>query len=333
MKWVSDEKLIAFRRQIVEMLKDPKLDPRGFIALATALARLDDKPVNDDGLADYFLGKLFDKSAPLATRIMAVQSLSATSNKLKTEQLTALFAEDTTLLSIEALRALKDRGDAKAAPSVFALARDAKQPVAVRAQAILTLSVLGSSDAALLRELAGGENDDLAQEAKRALPDRVIAKSKRPAATDTDAWLKLLEGPADTAAGRRIFENTKLTNCSSCHRVEGRGANVGPDLSLIGRTDRKWIVESILQPSAVVAPHFQTWKVETTDGKTFTGLLVHTNLDESFYLNEKGLRVKVLATDVSEITPLKTSIMPDGLLDALTDREIRDLVAYLAARK
>ncbi len=332
-KWVSDEKLVQFRPQIVGMLKDPKLDPRGFIALATALARLDDKPVNDDGLADYFLGKLFDKSAPLAMRLMAVQSISATSNKLKTEQLTALLAEDTALLTIEALRSLKDRGDAKAAPSVLALARDAKQPVGVRAQAILTLSALGSSDATLLRELAAGENEDLAQEAKRALPDRVLAKTKRPAATDTDAWLKLLEGPADTAAGRRIFENNKLTNCSSCHRVEGRGANVGPDLSLIGRTDRKWIVESILQPSAVVAPHFQTWKVETTDGKTFTGLLVHTNLDESFYLNEKGLRVKVLATDVSEITPLKTSIMPDGLLDALTDREIRDLVAYLAARK
>ncbi len=332
-KWVSDEKLVQFRPQIVEMLKDPKLDPRGFIALATALARLDDKPVNDDGLADYFLGKLFDKSAPLATRLMAVQSVSATSNKLKTEQLTALLAEDTTLLSIEALRALKDRGDAKAAPSVVALARDAKQPVAVRAQAILTLSSITSPDAAFFKEMVASGNVTLVEEAKRALPDRVLAKTERPAATDTDAWLKLLEGPADTAAGRRIFENAKLTNCSSCHRVEGRGANVGPDLSLIGRTDRKWIVESILQPSAVVAPNFQTWKVETTDGKTFTGLLVHTNLDESFYLNEKGQRVKVLATEVADIAPLKTSIMPDGLLDKLTDREIRDLVAYLAARK
>src|SRR5262249_27732344 len=146
-------------------------------------------------------------------------------------------------------------------------------------------------------------------------------------------WLKLLDGPADADVGRRVFENAKLANCSACHRVDGRGANVGPDLSLIGRTERKWIVESILQPSAVVAPHFQTWKVETLDGRAFTGLLVHTNLDESYYLNEKGVRVKVLATDVAEVTPLRTSIMPDGLLDKLTDQEIKDLVAYLASRK
>jgi putative heme-binding domain-containing protein len=115
--------------------------------------------------------------------------------------------------------------------------------------------------------------------------------------------------------------------------VDGRGSNVGPDLSLIGRTDRKWIVESILQPSAVVAPHYQTWKVETADGKVITGLLVHTNLDESYYLNERGQRVKVLATDVADAAPIRTSIMPDGLHDKLTDQEIRDLMGYLSTRK
>ena len=269
----------------------------------------------------------------MATRIMAVRSVPAGYAKLKTEQLTALLAENEEAFRVEVLRALKDRGDAKAAPIVLTLAKDAKQPVSVRAQAILTLSAIATPDVAFLTELAGAENVDLAQEAKRALPDRVLPKAKRPTATETDAWLKLLEGEFDLSAGRRIFENAKLTNCSSCHRVDGRGANIGPDLSLIGRTERKWIVESILQPSAVVAPHFQTWKVETTDGKAFTGLLVHTSLDESFYLNEKGQRIKVLATDVAEITPLKTSIMPDGLLDKLTDQEIRDLVAYLASKR
>jgi putative membrane-bound dehydrogenase-like protein len=335
-KWVSDEKLSTFRPQIVEMLKDPKLDPRKFIALTTALARLDDKPVNDDGLADYFLGKLLEQHAPIATRIMAIRSIPATYKKLKTEQLTALLDGTDTAFRIEVLRILKDRADPKSAAAVAAFVRDAKQPVPVRAQAILTLSILDKAAAALLTaDLAGGSDAVLAAEARRVLSERTNNKpnAKRPAATETDAWLKLLEGPFDAEAGRRIFENAKLTNCSSCHRIEGRGANVGPDLSLIGRTERKWIVESILQPSAVVAPHFQTWKIESNDGKAFTGLLVHTNLDESFYLNERGQRVKVLATDIAEIAPVKSSIMPDGLLDKLTDQEIRDLVGYLSQRK
>ena len=155
----------------------------------------------------------------------------------------------------------------------------------------------------------------------------------RPDVKNTTAWLKLLEGKADPDAGRRVFESPKLVGCSKCHQVEGRGANIGPDLSLIGRTERKWIVESILQPSAVVAPHYQAWKIETTDGRTLTGLLVGTHLDKSVYIDEKGNRFEVLAGDVADTRAAKNSIMPDRLLDVLSDQEVRDLVAYLAARK
>jgi putative heme-binding domain-containing protein len=155
----------------------------------------------------------------------------------------------------------------------------------------------------------------------------------RPDAKNTAEWLKLLEGNADPDAGRRVFESPKLAGCFKCHQVEGRGANIGPDLSLIGRTERKWIVESILQPSAVVAPHYQAWTIETTDSRTRTGLLVGTHLDKSVYIDEKGNRFEVLAGEVADIRAAKQSIMPDGLLDVLTDQEIRDLIAYLSARK
>jgi putative membrane-bound dehydrogenase-like protein len=331
-KWVSDAKLTAYRQHLAELLDDPKLDPRGFIALTTALGRIDDKPVNDDGLADYFVGKLNDKTAPLAVRLMALRSVNAAGNKLKTEHLAALLKEANTTVRVEALRALKDRGEVKTAPLATAMAKDDTLPTAVRAQAVLTWSALGTIDDASMKLLAESGFPEIAAEAMRSVANRPLPTDKRPAATDTAAWLKLLEGEFDLDAGRRIFEG-KLANCSACHRVDGRGANVGPDLSLIGHTERKWIVESILQPSAVVAPHFQNWKIETVDGKSFTGVLVRTYLDESEYLNEKGQRVKVVATEVADASPLKTSIMPEKLLDRLTVQEIRDLVAYLSSRR
>ncbi len=362
-KWVSDEKLTEFRPQIVEMLKKPNLDPRAVVALSTALARLDDKPVNDDALAGYFLDQLADKGATISAKLMALRSIPATFAKLKTEQLTDLLKETDPAFRIEVLRALKDRADAKAGPAVLAIAKDAKQPSSVRAQALVTLSAMNAADADFLIELVGGKDAGLRQEALRSLVqvklsteqrDRLIAATgkptvetdqpvvrvfggpiaaNRPDVKDTEAWLKHLDGPADPEAGRRIFEHPKLAGCFKCHQVEGRGANIGPDLSLIGRTERKWIVESILQPAAVVAPHYQTWKIEKTDGSTLTGLLIGTYLDVSEYIDEKGNRFKVLATDVQDIKAAKNSIMPDGLFDLLTDQEIRDLVAYLLARK
>jgi putative heme-binding domain-containing protein len=359
-KWVADERLTEFRPQIAEMMKDPHLDPRSFTALATALARIDNKPVNEEGLAAYFLDRLDDKSAPHAARRAALRAIPSSYAKLKTEQLIDLLKENDPAFRIEVLRALKDRADAKAASAFRTIAADPGQPAAVRAQALVGLAA--KPDAVFLVGLAGDPDGAIRQEAVRALTQtklaaaqsaklaaaakdkadladvaaRVLGKpfhADRPPATDTEAWLKRLDGPADVEAGRRVFEHPRLANCSKCHRVDGRGADIGPDLSLIGRTEKRWIVESILQPSAVVAPNYQTWRIDTADGRSLTGLVVHTNLDETHYVDPKGDRFMVRATDVAEISAAKGSIMPDGLIDGLTDQEFRDLVAYLASRK
>jgi putative membrane-bound dehydrogenase-like protein len=357
LKWVADERLTAYRPQIAEAMKAPNLDRRTYLGLATALARIDDRPVSDDGLANYFIDRLNEKSSTLDSRRMALRVIPAAHQKLRTERLVELLKEEDTAFRVEVLRTLKDRADAKAAPAFRGLAADPRQPPMVRAQALLAVS-----DTDTLIGLAGDAEPAVRQEAVRSLsqtkllPDqrtrfevavtvkadladlaaRVLGKpfhTNRPPATDIDAWLQRLDGPADPEAGRRVFEHPKLANCSKCHRVDGRGADFGPDLSLVGRTDRRWIVESLLQPSSAVAPHFQAWRIDTTDGRTRTGQLVRTYLDESYYVDAKGDQFKVLATDVAEISAAKGSIMPDGLLDLLTDQEVRDLVAYLASRK
>jgi putative membrane-bound dehydrogenase-like protein len=361
-KWIADERLTAYRDRVVEELAKPTLDPRGFIGLSTTLARLDNKPVNEDALAVYFLDRLKDPKATVATKVMALRGIPANHKSLPPNQLASLLDHDDPMLRIEALRALKDRADPKLSDGVLKLLRDEKQPSSVRAQAIVTLAATNQLDVEAALHSVAGDDAALRQEALRGfyqtkirgetfkaiaqvtkgkedctdLVARLFSKpfyANRPPATDIDAWVKRLDGPADAEAGRRIFEHPKITTCAKCHRVEGRGADVGPDLSLIGRTDKRWIVESILQPSASVAPHYQTWRVDTVDGKYFTGLLVNTYLDESTYVDAKGDHIKVLAKDVADITAAKMSIMPDGLVDTLTDQEIRDLVAYLLSRK
>jgi len=155
----------------------------------------------------------------------------------------------------------------------------------------------------------------------------------RPPTKDTDAWLKRLEGKADPEAGERVFFHPKHVACYKCHRIDGRGQDVGPDLSGIGNTDRRHILESILQPSNAVAPHYVAWHLETANGKVKNGMLIHTQLDEYTFLDAKGDRFKVKTGDLVEHRPLTMSIMPDGLVDRMTDQEVRDLLAYLQTRK
>lgn len=362
MKWVSDERLTEARSYVEKRLENSNLDPREFICLTTTLARLDDKPVNEDALAGYFLKQVHDAKSPAAKRLLALRGIPSAYAKLTTEALAELLKDEDEGIRIESLRALTERADAKATNAIRSLAADPKQSVAVRAQAVVAWSASPSADVGQLLDLVGNSDAAIGAETLRGLSQRTVTEEQkarlvkigvrsrdfsdlvsrvlgttnvagRPQANDTDAWLKRLEGPADAEVGRRIFENGRVATCAKCHRVDGRGANIGPDLSLVGRNDRKWIVESILQPSAVVAPHYQGWRIDTVDGRVLTGLLVHTYLDESYYVDAKGNRFKVEAKDVADVSAAKESIMPAGLVDTLTDQEIRDLVAYLGSRK
>ena len=121
--------------------------------------------------------------------------------------------------------------------------------------------------------------------------------------TTTCCWLERLDGPADGAAGRRVFFHPKLAGCFRCHRVDGRGRGIGPDLSVIGRTERRHLLESILQPSNLVPPHYQVWQLELEDGRTLAGMLVRTHLDEYTYVDPQGNLFQVRTTDIAESRP------------------------------
>jgi len=361
-KWIADEKLTQHRAPLVEALKDRSLNVRLYLGFSTALARLDDQEVSEAKLAEHFLDRLADDLSPPDLRVKALQMVPPTHPRLTADLLAKLLAQDDTALRLEAVRALDEQTGPKRTQLLLDVARDARQKEAVRAQALVGLSEraqdylddllrLAEADSTALRDealralvdtkLTAPQRQQLEELAKRrpesaALAARVLGQPfarDRPKATDTDVWLKHLAGREDPEAGRRIFAHPKLAGCFRCHRVEGRGQDVGPDLSTIGLTSRRHILESILQPSAEVAPHYQSWRVETAEGKVRTGLLVDTSLDQYTYVDEQGKRFKVKTGDVVESRALPTSIMPAGLADRLTDQELRDLLAYLCLRR
>ncbi len=361
-KWIADDKLVEHRPLVADAMKNPKLNVRMYMAYATALARIDGHAVNENKLAEYFFDRLADEKTPAATRVLALQLVPPKYKRLSVPFLQKLLAQDGPALKLEVVRTLADHPDAKRFGPLMDVARNPRHPDALRSTAIMGLSdraedhladlmrfVIDTSAVVredALRALIGTKLSDDQQKALTAHNDnnpqakflaaRVLGKpffEKRPPAKDIDAWMKHLEGPADAVAGRRVFAHPKLAGCYRCHRVEGRGNEVGPDLSTIGRTEPRAILESILQPSNNVAPHYQAWQIETADGKLRTGMLTNTNLDDYTYLDAKGSLFHVNTRDIVTIAPSAASIMPDGLADLLTDQEMRDLLAYLVSRK
>jgi putative membrane-bound dehydrogenase-like protein len=361
-KWVADRKLDAYRDVLVEALKDRRLNVRLYVAYSAALARLDGRDVSEAQMADYFFGRLTDAAGTTDLRVLALQMVPPSYPKLTPDLLAGFLKRGEPGLQLEAARALGELPAAKRVPVLREAARDRQLGEAVRAEAVLGLATESQSLLGDLLPLAHGDNAILRDEALRALVAtrlddeqrtgladvagkraeaaplvaRVLGKpftQGRPPARDTDAWMKRLEGPADAAAGRRVFFHPKLAGCFRCHKAEGRGQEVGPDLSTVGRSGRRQILESILQPSALIAPYYQTWALEMTDGRVLTGMLAKTVNDEYTYLDAKGQLFKVNTRDVVETRPVPTSIMPEGLPDLLTDQELRDLLAYLCSRR
>jgi putative heme-binding domain-containing protein len=141
-------------------------------------------------------------------------------------------------------------------------------------------------------------------------------------------------GGGDAERGRRLFFH-QVVACAKCHRIEDRGGNIGPDLSVISRSsNREKLVQSIVDPSREIAPQFVTHTVETADGETWAGLLESETKDGSLTLTTaEGKGVFLPGKQVRARSTSKVSLMPEGLEQALSEREWLDLIEFLVSRK
>ncbi|OWK43782.1 PVC-type heme-binding CxxCH protein [Fimbriiglobus ruber] len=147
------------------------------------------------------------------------------------------------------------------------------------------------------------------------------------------SWLGVIlgrEGPGDAARGKAVF--TK--NCATCHTLFGEGGKVGPDLTTADRKNRGYMLTQIIDPSGYIRPEFVTYKVDTVDGRALTGIVAETASGAVTLLNvvdNKPVKTVVAQTDIDKMAASPVSLMPEKLLDTMTDAEIRDLFAFLTA--
>lgn len=136
--------------------------------------------------------------------------------------------------------------------------------------------------------------------------------------TDADA------PPADLSAGRALYNQL----CAKCHRLYGEGEPIGPDLTGSNRNNLDYLVENIVDPSAVVDKDYRVSILQMADGRVLNGVIVSRS-EQTLRLQTQNELLVVKQDDVEAIKLTGQSPMPEGQLDALSDQQIRDLLAYL----
>ncbi len=243
-----------------------------------------------------------------------------------------------------AIRALAAVDDARTAPALIGLygsltdseRRDAISTlVARRASALALLDAIEAKEipstdlhAYHIRELDRFKDEKLNKRIKSVWGDiRESSADKKKQIADLKAMLNARhDRPPDLGNGRRLFEKT----CASCHMLFGSGGKVGPDITGSNRANLDYILENVVDPSAVMGRDYRMSTFVLDDGRSVSGL-VQNETDSAVTVRTINDTVVVAKDDIDEQTQSDLSLMPERLLDAMTQDEVRDLIAYLAS--
>jgi putative heme-binding domain-containing protein len=134
----------------------------------------------------------------------------------------------------------------------------------------------------------------------------------------------------DPARGEAVFKSSEA-RCSACHKVREQGGTVGPDLSDLARSDLASVYRDIREPSAFIHPDYASYVVALRDGQVATGIVRAQGADAIRVTDTDAKERIIPRAEIEELRPTHSSIMPEGLVGALGEAKVRDLLAFLVA--
>lgn len=132
----------------------------------------------------------------------------------------------------------------------------------------------------------------------------------------------------DWEHGRELFASSKV-NCVKCHRVRGEGGIAGPDLSNLIHRDPASVLRDIREPGATLHPDYVTYEATMRDGDVHVGFLRASPEATVRLFDAEGREVLLPRSEVTSLHPTGLSLMPTGLLDSLSEGDVRDLLTFL----
>ncbi|MBL9116822.1 MAG: DUF1080 domain-containing protein [Verrucomicrobiaceae bacterium] len=138
----------------------------------------------------------------------------------------------------------------------------------------------------------------------------------------------LVKTPGDIAKGKALS-----AICIACHQIGNTGGQIGPNLSSAGAMGLEAVLRNILTPNAAMEPGYRIFRVELENGDLVDGFFVSED-KSAFIVRQPGASDRrIPKQEVRRTSYIRRSLMPEGLLDALTDEQARDLLTYLMSLK
>ena len=147
-------------------------------------------------------------------------------------------------------------------------------------------------------------------------------------ASDSKLWERYhaaLANPGDLATGKLLFAK----HCAACHRLDGTGAAVGPDISDLRTKPPEQVLTAILDPNRAIDAAYFRYIVLTTDGQAFEGLLEEGQGDSVTLLMQQLKRKTIPRDQIEDCQASGVSLMPAGFERQLSPQAMCDLIAYV----
>jgi putative heme-binding domain-containing protein len=173
--------------------------------------------------------------------------------------------------------------------------------------------------------LASHSSPELKEKLGRLLPEPKLLDDEA-TRVELARWSEFLNGSGGNPyQGKVLFAE----HCGKCHKLFNEGGDIGPELTRYNRDDRATMLLSILRPSQEIREGFRTFQALTTDGRVVTGFVVDDNEEIVTLREASGQSITLNKEELEAYKATAKSIMPDGLLDKMTEEQVRDLFAYL----
>jgi putative heme-binding domain-containing protein len=295
------------------------------------------------------LALVADEKANRATRLECIRILGEIDQPGAVGILLKVLRESKVgVVRQEVLGALQRYGDAQVAETVLAL-YPGKLPEAdgVRSAAHNLLASRPAWSLALLRRVDAGTINP------RAIPQDVVQKlglhadkevvrlvgkhfgrvrGSTPEAKQREILRIgriLKSGTGDAPAGKEVFKTT----CGKCHKLFGEGGEVGPELTGYERTNAMYWMENIVDPSAVIREEYVAFVIDTTDGRKLQGIVAAQDKTTVTLRDQEGRTTRLARSRIEEMRASPMSLMPEDQLKPLSDKQVRDLFAYLMSKE